>query len=311
MPASDYTNHTFNAMGTVCQIQFQTDSTAASKALILKLTNWVSSFEEKFSRFRPQSLISRINAAAGIDAVEIDDEAESLFALCDWFHWSTRGVFDPATLPLINLWDYHIPHTNLPEESAVKSALALCGWQKIQRQKGRFFLPEKGMGIDVGGIGKEYAVDRVFEMANQAGIQNVLVNFGHDLRVQGEPPEKGLWRIGLEDPNDPGRCWGGVLVHNRAVTTSGNYARNIKINGQQFGHILDPRTGYPVNNGCLSVSVIAPTCTEAGILSTTAFILGGEEGQNFLDGYYQVEGCVNHKNRQYLTRRFHEYLIRD
>jgi thiamine biosynthesis lipoprotein len=311
MAASDYTKHTFNAMGTVCELQFQTDSTAASNAFIKSVTSWVSSFEAKFSRFRPDSLISRINAAAGDSPVELDDEAESLLALCDWFHWSTGGVFDPAALPLIKLWDYHIPHATRPEECAVQSALVLCGWKKIQRRKGQFFLPEKGMGIDVGGIGKEYAVDRVFEMANQAGLQNVLVNFGHDLRVQGEPPEKGPWRIGLEDPNDPGRCWGGVVVRNRAVTTSGNYARNVKINGEQFGHILDPRTGYPVSNGCQSVSVIAPTCTEAGILSTTAFILGGEEGQRFLDSYYQVEGCVNEKNRQYLTRRFHEYLIRD
>lgn len=309
MSASNYTKHTFNAMGTVCQIQFQTDSVAARNAFIQAVTTWVARFEDKFSRFRPSSLISRINDAAGVAAVELDEEAESLFALCDWFHWSTRGVFDPAALPLIKLWDYHIPHDSLPDESRVRSALALCGWNKIQRQKGTFLLPEKGMGIDVGGIGKEYAVDRVFEMANQAGIQDVLVNFGHDLRVQGEPPEKGPWRIGLEDPNDPGRCWGGVVVQNRAVTTSGNYARNMKINGEQFGHILDPRTGFPVNNGCLSVSVIAPTCTEAGILSTTAFILGGDEGQRFLDSYYQVEGCINEKNRQYLTRRFHDYLI--
>lgn len=311
MSASDYTKHTFNAMGTVCQLQFQTGSTAASNAFITQVTTWVSGFEAKFSRFRADSLISRINAAAGLGAVDLDDEAESLFALCDWFHWSTRGVFDPAALPLIALWDYHIPHTTLPDEDAVHSALTLCGWKKIQRKKGSFSLPEKGMGIDVGGIGKEYAVDRVFEMANQAGIQNVLVNFGHDLRVQGEPPETGPWRIGLEDPNDPGRCWGGVVIRNRAVTTSGNYARKVTINGETFGHILDPRSGRPVNNGCQSVSVIAPTCTEAGILSTTAFILGGAEGQPFLDSYYQVEGCVNEQNRQYLTRRFHEYLIRD
>ncbi|MEI6166188.1 MAG: FAD:protein FMN transferase [bacterium] len=311
MSASDYTKHTFNAMGTVCQLQFQTDSTAASNAFITQVTSWVSGFEAKFSRFRPDSLIARINAAAGLGAVDLDEESESLFALCDWFHWSTHGVFDPAALPLISLWDYHLPHTTLPDEAAVHSALALCGWKKIQRQKGSFALPEKGMGIDVGGIGKEYAVDRVFEMANQAGIQNVLVNFGHDLRVQGEPPETGPWRIGLEDPNDPGRCWGGVVIRNRAVTTSGNYARKVTINGETFGHILDPRSGRPVNNGCQSVSVIAPTCTEAGILSTTAFILGGAAGQPFLDSYYQVEGCVNEQKRQYLTRRFHEYLIRD
>jgi thiamine biosynthesis lipoprotein len=147
-------------------------------------------------------------------------------------------------------------------------------------------------------------------MALGRGIRNVVVNFGHDLRVHGEPPEGGPWRIGLEDPNDPGRCWGGVAVRDRAVTTSGDYLRHFTAGGVRYGHILDPRTGHPVNNGCRAVSVIAPTCTEAGILSTTAFILGAREGLEFLDGYYQAEGCIWHQDQRIETRRFDEYLIR-
>ena len=310
MSTEAYTDYAFNAMGTACQVRFQAASPAASSAFTKEVSEWIGAFEQRFSRFIPDSLISRINAGAGGDWIEIDDEAESLFALCDWFHWSTRGLFDPATLPVIVLWDYHSPHPAVPPPGAIASALTRCGWSKMKRRKGAVRLPESGMGIDVGGIGKEYAVDRILEKALASGIRNILVDFGHDLRVQGEPPEGGPWRVGLEDPADPGQCWAGVAVTNRAVTTSGDYFRNSTIGGERFGHIIDPRTGSPVHNGCRSVSVIAQTCTEAGILSTTAFILGGEAGLNVLDAWYQAEGCINETNNQYLTRRFHEYLIR-
>jgi thiamine biosynthesis lipoprotein len=304
-----YNQFTFQAMGTPCEVQFQPVSAAQDEEFKAGVAGWVEKFEQRFSRFVPESLISRANAAAGIEAVAVGPEDEELLSLCDWFHWATQGVFDPALLPVIQLWDYHQPRNKTPDEGTVGDALRLCGWKKVQREKGRLFLPEKGMGLDVGGIGKEYAVDRVFELAARRGIRNILVNFGRDLRVHGEPPEGGPWRIGLEDPADQGRCWGGVAVHDRAVTTSGNYLRHFTVEGRQFGHILDPRSGYPVDNGCKSVSVIAPTCTEAGILSTTAFILGGEAGLAFLDNYHQAEGCVTTTTHRYYTRRFHEYLI--
>ena len=107
----------------------------------------------------------------------------------------------------------------------------------------------------------------------------------------------------------PGRCWAGVAVRDRAVTSSGDYLRGFEIGGRRYGHILDPRTGHPVANGCRSVAVIAPTCTEAGILSTTAFILGPREGLDFLEHQYQAAGCLWDEARCLQTRRFHEYLI--
>lgn len=309
MSTADYSQHTFTAMGTTCQIMVQAPSHATAETFFEKAISWVSGFERRYSRFIPDSLISRINLAAGRDWVEIDPETESLFGLCDWFHWSTKGVFDPAVLPLLRIWDYHSPRATLPDDQSIRDARALSGWTKLQRRKGEVFLPQAGMGLDVGGIGKEYAVDRIFEMAVASGFQNILVNFGQDLRVQGEPPEGGPWRIGIEDPGDSGKCWAGVALRNRAVTTSGNYHRNMTIGGEQFGHILDPRTGMPARTGAQAVTVIAPTCTEAGILSTSAFILGGNDGIEFLDAYFQAEGCIKESNRRYVTRRFNETLI--
>lgn len=304
-----YKQFTFSAMGTRCAVMFEAPSHAEADSFKDQAIDWVHSFEREFSRFIPESLISRINQAAGRNWVELTPEAESLFALCDWFHWATQGVFDPAVSPLLQLWDYHEPRHSTPDQSAVVDALSLCGWSRVQRRPGQIYLPESGMAIDVGGIGKEYAADRVFEMAQKRGICNLLVDFGHDLRAGGEPPEGGAWKIGLEDPREPGRCWGGVCLRDRAVATSGNYLRNFTVDGVQYGHILDPRNGQPVQNQTASVSVISGTCTEAGILSTSAFILGGDAALELINSTYSAEGCITEEKRQIYSRRFHEFML--
>ncbi len=127
------------------------------------------------------------------------------------------------------------------------------------------------------------------------------------MRVHGEPPERGAWHIGLEDPKQPGHCWTGVAVTNHAVATSGDYVRNFTLQGRRYGHIIDPRTGYPVDNGMLSVSVIAPNCTFAGIFSTAAFILGPKEGLELISLCPGTEGCVTTETTQQQTRGFHAY----
>ena len=165
------------------------------------------------------------------------------------------------------------------------------------------------MAIDLGGMGKEYAVDKSVELAAELGIRDILVDYGHDVRVAGEPPEHGPWRIGLEDPRDAGRCWAGVAVRERAVCSSGNYLRHFVIDGRSYGHILDPRTGAPVANGTVSTTVIAPSCTEAGILATASFIAGGAAGAELIASCHQAEGCIWTEQGILQTRRFNEYLI--
>lgn len=308
--AADTYHLQFYAMGTDCKIVYRAANWAAAERFRELALRWLARFEEAYSRFRPGSLISRINAAAGREPVAIDAETESLFALCDWFHWSTHAVFDPTTLPVLRLWDYHQSKPVLPTEAQLKQALSLVGWKRVRREAGSVFLPEPGMALDLGGIGKEYAVDCVMAMALEQGFADVLVDFGHDLRVHGHPPEGGAWRIGLEKADDPGRCWSGVAVTDRAVCTSGDYLRHVVIDGRTYGHVLDPRTGYPVAHGVRSVAVIAPTCTEAGMLATAGLIMGPQEGLSFLESYYQAEGCLTLQDGTRLTtRRFMDYVI--
>lgn len=304
-----WTRASFCAMGTQCQILFRAPSDKQAASFRDAAIGWVAEFERKYSRFREDSLISEINRQAGRCWVETDEELDSIFSLCDWYHWSTMGAFDPAAMPLIKLWDYHSEHPEAPSEEVIAKARELAGWSKVQKQPGGVFLPEPGMAIDLGGIGKEYAVDRVLEQSKQWGIRDIMVDFGRDIRVAGEGPHRGGWRVGLEHPLDAGRCWAGLLVSERAVTTSGDYLRGFKINGRYYGHIIDPRTGYPVNNGCRAVSVVAYSCTEAGVLSTAALILGKTEGLRLISRSGMAEGCVWQGQDRFETARFQSYVL--
>ena len=297
------------AFGTPCRILFSASSFAIAKGFRDKVSDWVVSYESRYSRFREDSIICRINAMAGVAPVEIDSELISIFKLCDWLHWTTRGLFDPTMLPLLQLWDYHTETPDIPAPEAVAAARERVSWKSVQREENRVFLPEKGMALDIGGIGKEYAVDRVIEMAQAVGIQNAMVDFGHDVRVIGSPPEGGAWRIGIEDPRAPGRCVTGVAVSGLAVASSGNYARGFSVGEKRYGHILDPRSGYPSDNAALSTSIVAPTCTEAGVMATAALILGPDEFGRFVGGANHTEGCMMTQRGLRRTPGFVQYEL--
>lgn len=306
----DYYEMLATAMGTECRALYSAPSRAAADSFKHDVSEWIASFEARYSRFVPGSIISRMNANAGERPTEIDDELAGIFALCDWYHWLTRGMFDPTVLAVSRLWDWHSGRTEVPPDAEIKDAMQLVGWKMVERGEHSVFLPRKGMAIDIGGIGKEYAVDRVFEMGKARGFKHMMVDFGRDVRVSGSPPEGGPWRVGLEDPSSPGRCWTGVAVSDMAVASSGNYARRLVIGDKTYGHIVDPRTGYPADNGSLSATIIAPTCTEAGILSTAAIIGGPEEFVKFIGACHQAEGAMATERGRIRTARFGIYEIR-
>ncbi len=305
----DWCNVRFRAMGTDCQLIYRGPSRKQSVAFRDAAVAWVADFERKYSRYREDSLISAINRVAGQGWVETDAELESMFALCDHYHWSTGAVFDPTALPLQRLWNYQAEQPRIPNDDEIAAALKLVGWSKVQREPGRVRLAETGMAIDLGGIGKEYAVDRVIEQSKPFGITDILVDFGRDVRACGLAPQGGPWRVGLEHPTDTGRCWGGVHVSNRAVTTSGDYLRGFEFEGNRYGHIIDPRTGRPIANGCHAASVVAPTCSEAGVLSTAALILGHIEGVRLIERSCLAQGCIWQEGTLHETQRFASCLI--
>jgi thiamine biosynthesis lipoprotein len=298
---------TFFAMGTRCRVLFAEPAGDKVRACGEQVLDWVADFEATYSRFLEGSLISRINQAAGKNWVEVDEETDRLFDLCQSLFFFTRGVFDPTSLPLIRLWDWK--KAVLPDDQAIAAAREVVGWNKVQRRRGEIFLPLAGMALDLGGIGKEYAVDRAALLAARHGIQNVLVDFGQDIRAHGKPPGRPAWHVGLENPRQPGTCWASVAVTDHAVATSGDYLRHFVHQQRRYGHIIDPRTGHPVANPCQAVSVVAPVCSVAGILTTTAFILGPQEGFHLIHSYLGASGAIVTETTNLITPRFYDHLV--
>jgi thiamine biosynthesis lipoprotein len=298
----------FHAMSTVCRVNLHGVPADIARDFQRDVVTWTAQFEARYSRFIPDSLIGRINLAAGEHWVETDPETDRLFNLCQELFFFTRGSFDPTALPLIKLWNWKAQPPVVPEAAAIQAARELVGWNKIQRRPGGIFLPQAGMALDLGGIGKEYAVDCVMNMAIERGIPNVMVDFGQDVRVLGHALDKKFWWIGLDDAVNPGKCWAGVAVTDHAVATSGDYLRNFQVNGRRYGHILDPRTGYPAFNDCRAVSIIAPSCTIAGLLSTSVCILGAKEGLQLVELHPGAAGAVTTETTKLYSRKFHEYI---
>jgi len=301
---------TFPALGTTCEVQYDAPQGEAQAAGFERAAvGWVQAFEAKYTRFRPTSLVSRINAAAGRDWVEIDAEMEQMLQLCDTLNFMTQGVLDPTALPLIQLWNWKAEKPRVPSAQEIAAARGLVGWSKVQRAPGKICLPQPGMALDFGGFGKEYAVDQTAQIALDHGITNVLVDFGHDLRALGAPPGRPAWHVGLEDPLRPGASWASVgLSGSRGIASSGDYLRCFEIEGRRYGHIIDPRTGWPVANGCTQATVIARTCLQAGVLSTTAFVLGVPKGIEFIQSCPGAEGMLLTEKTRAQTRGFFQYV---
>ena len=298
----------FRAMSTLCHVNFHGVAASIARDFQRDVVAWVGQFEGRYSRFIPDSLIGRINAAAGEHWVETDPDTDRLLALCHELYFFTRGSFDPTALPLMKLWNWKMQPPALPSDESIRAALEIVGWKKVQRRPGAIFLPQPGMALDLGGIGKEYAVDCVMNLAVERGISNILVDFGQDVRVRGHAPDKKFWWIGLDDAAQPGKCWGGVALTDHAVTTSGDYLRNFVINGRRYGHIIDPRTGYPAFNDCRAASVIAPSCTIAGLLSTSICILGARDGLQLVELHPGAACAILTGTTKLYSSKFHEYI---
>ncbi|MBA3848726.1 MAG: FAD:protein FMN transferase [Opitutus sp.] len=301
----------FTALGTNCEVRFHAPDAAVAERFAREARAWVGNFEARYSRFRPASLLSRINASAGSGTwIGVDAEMEAMLDVCQATHQLTGGILDATAGPLLKLWDYKIAHHSLPDPARIAATRALVGWGLVERRPGAVRLPRAGMALDFGGWGKEWAVDAVAALAGQLGVREALIDFGHDIRGLGRPPGRPAWHVGLEDPDRPGSHHGSIAVHGgRGVASSGDYRRHFTLQGRRYGHIVDPRTGWPTAHEVRQVTVIADTCFQAGLLSTTAFILGPAAGRDFIARFPGAEGVIVTTTGRIQTKGFWSHVV--
>jgi FAD:protein FMN transferase len=269
----------FEAMASRCEIVIAAADETQAHALAQDAIDEVKRIEDKYSRYRPDSVVSRINTAAGQAWIECDAETTSLFDYADALFRYSDGLFDITSGVLRRAWNFNV--AQVPSAETLAPLLALIGWQRVERKEAQLRLPVAGMQIDFGGFGKEYAADRAASVLAAKGVQHGYVNLAGDLRVIGPQPDGQPWLIGIQDPRQQGRIVATIPVASGALATSGDYERFFEFDGQRYCHVLDPRTGKSVTHW-RSVSVLAPLAVAAGSCTTIA-MLKQAAGNGFLD----------------------------
>jgi len=272
---------TFRAMAAEHDIQLAADDEAAARRAASAAIADVMRIEAKYSRYRDDSVTTRINRAAGGGAVAIDAETAALLGYADQCYAQSGGLFDITSGALRRVWDFRSDPPRLPSQGDLAAAVALIGWRDVEWTASSVRLPRAGMEIDFGGIGKEYAADRVATICMEHGMRHGLVNLGGDIRAIGPQADGTPWRVGIRHPRVQGAAVGGFDLAAGGLATSGDYERYFEIAGKRYCHILNPKTGMPVAHW-QSMSVASPLCVVAGSCATIAMLLEAG-GPAFLD----------------------------
>jgi len=253
----------------------------------------IDRIEALISSWKAESKTSEINRQAGKSSVAVPRELFSLIERARRVSEWTDGAFDITYAAFDGLWDFNAPTPVIPGRAAVEACLSRVGWHRIQMvpKTNRVFLPQEGMKIGFGAIGKGYAANRAMAIISKAGFQHALVDAGGDLLAKGNDANGNDWRIGIADPNKKGHVLMELRLSNMAVVTSGDYERFVVIDGQHYGHILDPRTGWPVRD-LHSVTILCPDAELADALATAVFVKGAVDGLAFVNSVKHVEAVI-------------------
>ncbi len=269
---NDFWKGRFMAMASPCDVLMEVEDESLAQEILNAVADEAWRIEDKFSRYKKDNIIFKINHSQG-EAIVIDEETSRLLDFANELFEISEGLFDVTSGVLRQIWTFD-GSDNLPAKKQIKKILKNIGWQKVSREKTSVTLPQ-GMEIDLGGIGKEYAVDRCVQIAAQKTEQSVLVNFGGDLSMTVARKNNAFWSVGrLITGSD--EAHGIFQLYSGAIATSGDANRYLLKDGVRYSHILNPLTGWPVVAAPHTVSVAAPTCVEAGMMSTLAMLQGGD-----------------------------------
>ena len=269
-----YTHH-FKAMGGPCTLSFYASSPKLAEKVKALAEKEALRFEFKYSRYREDSLIAKINRG---EQVLLDHETLQLINYADAAYQASEGLFDITSGIYRTIWDFK--KNDVPSSKQIAEVASRVGWEKVLRVNDTLQLLE-GMELDLGGIVKEYAADAIRTLMEKQGITRGVIELAGDIVVQGPHPDGSPWQIGIRHP-DTGIAAATLAMKKGALASSGDYERFFVKDGTRYCHIINPKTGYPCD-GVASVTVIAPLCVMAGTLSTVAMLNNQSGAKAFLD----------------------------
>jgi thiamine biosynthesis lipoprotein len=275
-----FKHFTFSAMGSPCELQIYAENEFIAEKIAQQIIADVHRLERKCSRYRADSFLSEINEVAALGgSITVDAETAGLLNYAQTCYELSDGLFDITSGILRKAWHFDSPA--LPDEKIIQSLLAKIGWGKLRWENSILTFSQAEMEIDFGGIVKEYAADRAATLCLNAGISHGIVNLGGDIKIIGAHPDGKPWRVGIQHPRDKTKVWKTLKLKNGALASSGDYERCMVIDGVRYGHILNPKTGYPVRY-LAAVSVVADLCVVAGSAATIA-MLKEKDGEKWLN----------------------------
>jgi FAD:protein FMN transferase len=237
----------FKAMGTPCEIQLYAKTYQLAEQTSQRVVADVRRLEAVYSRYRNDSFLTKINqAAAEGGSIAVDSETASLLNYAATCYAESDGLFDITSGILRQAWSFQ--HPVLPDETHIQALLEKVGWDKVNWAYPLLSFLIPGMELDFGGVVKEYAVDRAATLCQAAGIQHGLINLGGDIKVIGSQPDGSAWNIGIRHPRQTEEILQTLSLTEGALASSGDYERCIVLDGVRYGHILNPKTGWPVRH---------------------------------------------------------------
>ena len=274
-----YYQFDFKAMGSPCAIQLYAGNAKKGEHAAQSAIDDVRRLEALYSRYREDSFLSEINRTATLGGrISVDDETAGLLDYADTCYRQSDGLFDITSGILRRVWDFK--SGKLPDSRAVDRIMEKIGWHQLKWERPVLAFNTPGMEIDFGGVVKEYAVDRAAALCLEAGVQHGIVNLGGDIKVIGPHPDGSAWRVAIRHPRRCGEILEALMLDSGALASSGDYERCIVLNAMRYGHVLNPKTGWPVRH-MAAVSVVSDFCVVAGSASTIG-MLKEERGPDWL-----------------------------
>ena len=290
-------------MGTFAEVSmYSNDEKTAGKA-IDEVLNEMERMDRIMSNYKDDSELSQLNKKAVKLPVSCSRELLDVIEKSQYYSELSNDAFDITVSPLVALWGFFDEKGHVPSNKEIERLLPAVSYKNIIINKrdnppkpGTIFFKNAQTQIDLGAIGKGYAVDKALEVIQKFGIDNACINLGGNIYVLGTPAGKNVWKIGVQHPRNKDEILGYLELENEATATSGDYERFFEIGGKRYSHIIDPKTGMPVS-GTISVTIVAPTGTEVDGLSTTIFVLGPEKGLKLMEKIPGADALIAYEEK--------------
>ncbi len=286
----------FFAMDTVIEI---TATGKNAKAALESAQAEVERIEKLLSATDTQSEIAMINQSAG-EFVEVSAETAQLIQTAKTYSSQVNGAFDVTIYPIVSLWGFNDKNYTVPSQQQIQDTLEYVDFNKIEVIQNTVKI-ESGMSIDLGAIGKGYCSKKVSHLLKQYDIESAVIYLGGNVQVIGGRSKTEPFRIGIQDPYNQSDILGRLFKSDICVITSGSYQRNFTQDGKLYHHIFDPETGYPADNGLISVSVVCDDPVMGDALSTSFFVLGIDKSIEFLSSNKEISAIFVTENELYIS----------